>query len=237
MVSRMLAASARAILERVPQDAIVLDVGAGASPFTRADWVLDLLPWEQRGLYSYERREGERFGPDTWVIHDICAREPFPFDDNQFDFVVCSHTLEDVRDPIWVCSELSRIGKAGYIETPSRLEEQALGIQGSWVGWAHHRWFVEEEDGSLVFTFKHHVVCGRSSAQLPQRLWSALAPEEKVLTFWWTDQFDSRERYFASGEELDEYLDGFARRETSERGYRPSSTSPRLVRWARRKAE
>ena len=232
----MLAGSAHQILERVPEEAIVLDVGAGASPFPRADWVLDLMPWNQRGLYGYERHDGERFGPDTWIVHDICAREPFPFDDNQFDFVVCSHTLEDVRDPIWVCSELSRVGKAGYIETPSRLEEQAVGVQGPWVGWGHHRWFVEEEAGTLVFTFKHHVLCGRSSTQFPHSFWSKLTPEERVLTFWWTDQLIASERMLFSGDDLDSYLENFVCTEMARRDYRSPETSPRLVRWARRRA-
>ena len=47
----------------------------------------------------------------------------WPFPDKTFDFVVCSHLLEDVRDPITVCRELCRVGKAGYIETPSRIRE------------------------------------------------------------------------------------------------------------------
>ena len=57
--------------------------------------------------------------------------------------MICSHTLEDVRDPIWVCSEIQRVAKAGYIEVPSRLEEQSYGFQGPWVGWGHHHWLIE----------------------------------------------------------------------------------------------
>jgi hypothetical protein len=37
--------------------------------------------------------------------------------------VICSHTLEDIRDPLWVCSEMIRIGKAGYIELPRGLQK------------------------------------------------------------------------------------------------------------------
>ena len=54
--------------------------------------------------------------------------------DGFFDFAICSHTLEDVCDPVWVCEELARVAKAGYIEVPSRLEEQAWSFQGPWVG-------------------------------------------------------------------------------------------------------
>jgi hypothetical protein len=230
----VLATSADAICERLPDDALVLDVGAGASPFPRADWVLDLVPWQGRGLYGYDDHGPERFGADTWVIHDVCAREPFPFADKQFDFVVCSHTLEDVRDPIWVCGELSRIAKAGYIETPSRLEEQSFGIQGPWVGWGHHRWLVEEDGAGLVFSFKHHVLCGRSSFQFPYEFWSRLTPEERTVCFWWEGDFVARERVFASAEELDDYLEEVVKREMAARGREPA---PLLVDRLRRRVE
>ena len=90
----------------------------------------------RRGRTSASPRE-------TWVTRDICAREPWPFEDGAFDFVVCSHTLEDLRDPVWVCGELQRVARAGYIEVPSRLEEQSWNVQGPWVGWGHHHWLID----------------------------------------------------------------------------------------------
>ena len=140
----------------------MVEIGGWSKPFERADWIVDLMPYETRDLYE---RKGwieprgertERFGPDTWVERDICAREPFPFDDDSVDFVVCSHTLEDVRDPIWVCDEIARIGRAGYVEVPSRLEEQSLGVEGPFAGWAHHRWLVDVTNSSLEFVLKPH---------------------------------------------------------------------------------
>src|SRR5258708_18990361 len=101
----MLARSRKRILEQLGDTDLVLDVGGGASPFARADWVIDLLAYEERGLYGPEPDPpAERFTPATWVQRDICAREPWPFADGQFDFSVCSHTLEDVRDPVFACS-------------------------------------------------------------------------------------------------------------------------------------
>ena len=116
--------SARArVLETLSDEALVLDVGGWAVPFPRADWILDLGAYETRGRWGYEGdRADERFTAETWVRRDICDRAPWPFADGQFDFAICSHTLEDVRDPLWVCSELARVAAAGYIEVPSRLE-------------------------------------------------------------------------------------------------------------------
>jgi len=88
---------------------------------------MDVGAYDTRGLYARAgwkesglTRPAERFTRETWVERDICDRAPFPFSDGQFDFVVCCHTLEDWRDPAWVCSEINRIGKAGRRGPPRR---------------------------------------------------------------------------------------------------------------------
>ena len=205
----MLSASRERILERLGDEDLVLDVGGWAKPFPRADWVIDLMPYETRGLYDYDReaaRAEERFSAETWVCRDICAREPWPFEDDMFDFAICSHTLEDVRDPVWVCQELARVAKAGYIEVPSRLEEQTYGVQGPWVGWGHHHWLTEARDGRLEFVFKHHIVHGREEFHLPRSVWEAAPEEERVVAFWWEGTFEAVERVFLEPEELDAWL-------------------------------
>ncbi|HZI92557.1 MAG TPA: methyltransferase domain-containing protein [Thermoleophilaceae bacterium] len=204
----MLEASLKRILSLAPDD-VVLDIGAWGQPLTRADWVMDLMPYETRGLYGRDGPEPERFSADTWIRRDICDREPYPFDDKQIDFVVCSHTLEDVRDPIWVCDEMVRIAKRGYIEVPSRLEEQSYGFQGPWAGWGHHRWLIEDVGGRLDFVFKHHVLHNRDSDRFPEGFQQTLSPEERVVSFWWDESFEYGERVFVSAEELDPYLAGF----------------------------
>jgi Methyltransferase domain len=203
----MLEQSATQIEERVGPDALVLDVGGGVRPFARADWVLDALAYEQRGELGYDgRRNAERFGPDTWVQRDICDREPWPFRDRRFDFAVCSHTLEDVRDPVWVASELQRVATAGYIEVPSLREELTYGIQGPWVGWGHHRWLVLVDFDRIEFLFKHHIV-NRAGSHLPAGAMDAVPVAERVQTLWWTDRFEAHERFMWTAEELDGFLE------------------------------
>src|SRR3954447_1905298 len=164
----MLEASRKRLLEILPSDALVLDIGGWADPFERADWVIDLMPYDSRGLYERRgwieprERAPERFDATTWIQRDVCAREPYPFEDESVDFVVCTQTLEDLRDPVWVCAEMERVGKAGYIEVPSRLEEQSWGVEGPWVGWAHHRWLVDASDGGLEFAMKPHDIHSRA---------------------------------------------------------------------------
>lgn len=207
----MLDSSRQRILDRLADHDVVLDVGAGASPFERADWVLDLMAFEDRGLYGYDpaSADGERFGPDTWVRRDMCDRTPWPFADDRFDFAVCSHTLEDVRDPVWVCAELARVAKAGYVEVPSRLEEQSLGVQGPWVGWGHHHWLCDVGDGRIDFVFKHHVLHGDPLARFPEGFAGSLTAEQRVQQLWWEGGFSAAERIFTDAPGLDGYLREF----------------------------
>lgn len=207
----MLASSADAILVRCSEDDVVLDVGGWGKPFARADWVLDLMPYETRGLYGRDGEGPERFSAETWIQRDICAREPFPFADGSVDFAICSHTLEDVRDPVFVCSELARVAKAGYVEVPSRLEEQSPGFQGPWVGWGHHHWLIEVDGDRIEFVFKHHVLHGRRSDHFPAGFHERLSEEERVQELWWEGSFEAAERIFTVPDELDRYLADFVR--------------------------
>jgi len=209
----MLPSSLERISTAVPDDALVLDIGGWGRPLARANWVMDLMPYETRGLYGREDPAPERFDASTWIERDICDRQPYPFAEGAVDFVVCSHTLEDIRDPIWVCSEMNRIAKAGYIEVPSRLEEQSFGIQGPWVGWGHHRWLIEVlDDGRIEFVFKHHVMHGRRSDHFPPDFHASLAAEDRVQTLWWERSFDFGERVLMSADEVDPYLADFVAR-------------------------
>ena len=135
-----------------------------------------------------------------------CARDPWPFADGQFDFAVCSHTLEDLRDPVYVCAELNRVARAGYIETPSRLEEQSWGVIGDHVGWAHHRWLADVGDGESEFVAKPHVIHANPAFHLPPGVADVLTDSERVQSLFWEGGFGCRERIFLEPEELDAYL-------------------------------
>jgi Methyltransferase domain len=218
----MLVASEAKIRERLTDEDLVLDVGGGASSFARADWVIDLLPYEERGIYGPRNdAAAERFSAASWVARDLCDRAPWPFSDDQFDFSICSHTLEDVRDPLFVCAELMRVSKAGYIEVPSRLEEQSYGFQGPWVGWGHHHWLIELDGDELTFVFKHHVLHGRASDHFPAGFRDSLTDEQRVLSLWWNDSFRFRERIFLDGPSLDSYLSEFVAEHVTGRPGRP----------------
>ncbi len=188
------------VLSRIKPNDLVLDVGGWACPFNRANWVIDAEPYETRGFYARngmgkaQGGEKEYFNRDTWVERDICDKEPWPFKDNFFDFSICSHTLEDIRDPLYVCSELIRVSKRGYIEVPSRLVESCRGIESSRiVGLSHHRWLVDITDNCVQFTMKYHMINGDFQLSFPPSFAKKLSPPETISYLFWEDSFDVAE--------------------------------------------
>ncbi len=150
------------VIAKARAAARVLDVGGWYLPLNAATHVLDLNPYETRGQ-PLDPEHPARFSAATWCVGDACVA-PWPWPDQFFDFSFCSHLLEDVRDPLAVVRELSRVAKAGYVETPSRARE--IFAKGRWaglaarvgrppeVGFYHHRWFVEAEGSHLRFLAK-----------------------------------------------------------------------------------
>ena len=125
----------------------VLDIGAGHNPFRGATHVVDADrdKGDQRG-----RRELVVPRSARLIIGDAMA---LPFRSGAFDFVYASHVLEHMTSPASACREIMRVGKSGYIETPSPLLEQGLAL-GDTVSpeQGFHRWLVfTTERDVLVF--------------------------------------------------------------------------------------
>ncbi len=150
------------VLARISPNDRVLDLGGSDRVFPRANVVVDLLPYESRKIVYPGHRE--HFTKDDWIVADFCSHrfwEQIP--DKSFDFAIISHTLEDIRDPLYICEQLIRVSKAGYMEAPSRFRECGkLDPADTFSGYSHHRWIIDPnpECTGLIFTPKlswaHH---------------------------------------------------------------------------------
>ena len=54
------------------------------------------------------------------------TEKKLPFKDKEFDFVVASHVMEHVEDIDFFIEELERVSKKGYIELPTKLEDNLV---------------------------------------------------------------------------------------------------------------
>jgi SAM-dependent methyltransferase len=96
----------------------VLEIGPGSTPHRRANAFLelrfdsDLDRVAQRGGVAVEGNFSGR------PVHYYDGGR-FPFEDGQFDYVICSHVIEHVDEPADFLREVFRISKGrGYLEYP-----------------------------------------------------------------------------------------------------------------------
>ena len=200
------------LMDLITPDDLVLDVGGWVKPFNRADYVLDIQPYETRGWLGNDGPSPECFTKETWIVQDICGPEPLPFPDGMFDYVVCSHTLEDCRDPVILCSEINRIGKRGYIEVPSRRLESTMGVASKmYCGYSHHRWLVEINHDEIAFVFKPHMMHEHWKYHLPARSLLRMNENDKISCMFWEGEFSFREKTLIHPEDQARDLDDFVK--------------------------
>lgn len=173
--------SSKKYLQIKPGD-LVLEVGSGDAPHPRADILCD------RYLTSNMQRAGEfPIVVDRPLV--VADAHHLPFKNKAFDYIICAHLLEHLESPERFLKELMRVGKAGYIETPSISAERLF-------GWDFHRWFVlvenkclriiKKEEGERFGGFYHRLIA--------QNIWFRRFFEENSARFntyfEWEDQIN-----------------------------------------------
>jgi len=105
---------------------------------------------------------------------------------------------------LWVCSELMRVSKAGYIEVPSKLYEMTFNLEAKGLsGACHHRWLIDVFENKIRFTFKHFYVhypfINKNKRHLDTH------HNEMLLRIEWQDKIEFFENWLLSGKEIFEY--------------------------------
>jgi SAM-dependent methyltransferase len=113
---------------------LVLEIGAGGNPYPRANVLLD--------AYEATPERIERaLVSDRPVVLGFAER--LPFKDGVFDFAIASHVLEHSAQPEAFLTEMARVAKAGYVETPDAFFERINPF-------TYHRLEVTDRDGWIV---------------------------------------------------------------------------------------
>ena len=89
----------------------ILDIGCGYSAHAAASTICDV-----QDLTSH-------YSNKNFIQ---LKEKKLPFKDNEFDFVVASHVIEHVDDVVFFINELQRVSKKGYIELPTKLEDNLV---------------------------------------------------------------------------------------------------------------
>jgi|SRR3954468_22518262 len=93
----------------------VLEIGPGADPYVRSNVLLEKK-------FGSEDEYASQFGGNQKLVTDkpviFYEGDKFPFADNEFDYVICSHVLEHVENIEVFLSEIFRVAGKGYFEYP-----------------------------------------------------------------------------------------------------------------------
>ena len=121
-------------LGQIGEGDLVLEIGSGDRPHPRSDVLVD------RFIEDDTERGGGLKIDRPLVVADA---HHLPFKDGAFDYVVCYHILEHMDDPARFIREITRVGKRGYIQSPSEIAEKLF-------HWSFHRWYVNLIGGKLI---------------------------------------------------------------------------------------
>ena len=89
----------------------VLDIGCGYGASKYATTICDILDLS------------DHYKDKTFIKIN---EKKLPFKDKEFDFIIASHVVEHVEDISYFLNELARVGKKGYIEVPTKLEDNLV---------------------------------------------------------------------------------------------------------------
>ena len=119
----------------------VMDIGGAAGPW--CDEFVDVYV-DKEDVPGKNVIIGDIQADETWAR----IREFHP------DFIICTHVLEDLRDPLYVLKNINELCCSGYISMPNKHTELSNIESMLYVGYCHHRYIFSLHDGVLFAFFK-----------------------------------------------------------------------------------
>ncbi len=133
-----------------PEAGLVLDVGSGPAAEARADVRVDA------DVLDTTKAPAEAAAATSPLI--VADPRHLPFTDAAFAYVIASDVLAITSEPGKAAEELARVAPRGFVQVPTRA---ALLVYGGPL----YRWYVDDEDGTLVFSPKESEPAGAADAR------------------------------------------------------------------------
>lgn len=169
----------------------ILDIGGAMKQHSgfEVDTLVDIISPDE-APYKKEKLLAKHF-----YRCDI-TKEKLPFADKSFDFVLCTHTLEDLYNPFLIIGEMTRVGKKGYITTPSFGSDIVYSHYNltDWLtggrrvsGTAHHKWLFYPKGGVMQILPKNYPLLSTPEFQVTG--WSG----EEEFEYYWEGNINCKE--------------------------------------------
>ena len=147
----------------------VLDIGCGYGAHEKASVICDV-------------QDLSKFYEDKNFIK--LESEILPFKNKEFDFVIASHVLEQVKEVDIFINELERVSSKGYIEVPTKLEDNLV-----FENKKEHIWHMEFDDINyeLIISKKIQYIDPILTVSSIKKL-SEIFKQSLVLELYWENQ-------------------------------------------------
>ncbi len=160
----------------------ILDLGCSFSNY-----------WQEANHFSDIDDFTEGFKKKGLTFTKIEPNKKLPFKDKEFDYVILSHVMEHIPNLIEFKNEVERIAKAGYIELPTKLNDNIVfGCDEEIFG---HKWWFEFDDEEKVLLYTKKVDAIEKFLSVGQ-VWKFQKYYEDsfILQFYWKDTINLKER-------------------------------------------
>lgn len=123
--------------------------------------------------------------PDSWIeILDYVQIN------GKFDFCICTHTLEDIMNPVYVSEQICKISNEGFISFPSKFRELSKFENGeNYRGYIHHRWIFKVKNNCEIIAFPkiNFIENNKNFDKIAN-----MAENIKDLSFYWKDTIEMK---------------------------------------------
>lgn len=120
----------------------------------------------------------------------------------KFDYSICSHTLEDVYNPVQLVEFLTKISNRGYIAFPSKFDEFKNHYNRNYFGHAHHKSILDVIDNELYVFPKYPFIEKDSRSDFFNKNYGNYTD----LVIFWEDDIPvhifGSEQFFSSDDQL-----------------------------------
>lgn len=120
----------------------VIDIG-GANSFAHGylDTIVDIREPQADAKHKFIGNIDE---PEIWdkILSHVKKH-------GKWDYAICTHTLEDIHNPVYAARMIEQIANAGLIVEPSKYRELQR-FSGNFRGFIHHNWIFDIRQGVLT---------------------------------------------------------------------------------------
>jgi len=153
----------------------------------------DVNYWPEANNFADIDDHKEFFTKKNLPYTQITPNAKLPFKDKEFDYVILSHVMEHVPNLLEFKSEIERISKAGYIELPTKLNDNIVfGCDEETLG---HKWWFEFDDDKKKLLYTPKVDAIEKFLSVAQ-VWKfqEFYEDSFLLQFYWENNIELEER-------------------------------------------